>query len=123
VARGAPCWRRLLRPRPIDCVKGRCYVLLHQPEAAQPLLQEALSLRDRSHVRGRAVMLFDLATTYVHQRDLDMAAQIAGEAITLSAEHRITSVTECTRRFQAELRPWSTHPVIKDLDDQLQLVV
>jgi hypothetical protein len=75
------------------------------------------SMRARS--RMRAVFLADLATTYVHDGEVDKGCEVAGEAaVTLSKAGYATSA-ERLHDFRALVRPWQDRSSVKELDERL----
>ncbi len=98
--------------------RGRCHLWLSEPDAAQPLL-EALASEDQTHVRVRSLLLLDLASTYIQQKEIEQACTVAGQAIALPVEHRIPALVKRAQRLQATLDPWRTHTAVKNLDEQI----
>jgi WhiB family redox-sensing transcriptional regulator len=100
--------------------RGRCLLLLGQPKAAEPILREALALRGPELVVTRAFVSLDLATALAGQNHPEEACRVAGEALAIPDNYQVASITSRAKKFRARLEPWSAHPAVRDLDDQLR---
>jgi tetratricopeptide (TPR) repeat protein len=89
---------------------GQVYRVLseHDPGQAvhaEPLIRQALALRDPDNARDRALDLINLAMTYLLEGDLDKACATAEEALVLVDELRLSAYVLAqvrTLRAQAE---------------------
>ena len=61
--------------------KGACYTLLKQPQAAQEALKEDLAIVDPARSIHNAIVLVDLARTYMQQGEIEEACRYALEAL------------------------------------------
>jgi transcriptional regulator with XRE-family HTH domain len=108
----------LFSPTQQGRLAGSCYLFLHDPKRAQPILERtAEALGDRS--KPQAIVLGNLALACIRQGKLDEAA---------GALHGAIDVVETTWGggglnvvFGAarELRPWRQVPVVQDVYDRL----
>jgi hypothetical protein len=89
-------------------MSGHAYRLLseHDPNQtvhAEPLIRQALALRDPENVRGRTLDLIDLAVTYLLGSDLDRACAAGEEALALVDQVRFSAhVLAEVRALQAQ---------------------
>ncbi|WP_405097949.1 helix-turn-helix domain-containing protein [Micromonospora sp. NBC_01412] len=83
-------------------------------------LTTAIAAFDTAQLRGpQALSRLDLATAHLHADDPDQAAELALQALTLTAEHRFESVHQRTHQFLAAAHPLRHHPRIQDVADLL----
>jgi hypothetical protein len=114
-----PTWMDYYDATRLKGFKGFAYLAAGQPEEARTVLHDALSMLDGGAVKQRAVFLADLATTYVHDGEVDKGCELAGEAaVTLSKAGYATSA-ERLHDFRALVRPWQDRSSVKELDERL----
>jgi transcriptional regulator with XRE-family HTH domain len=118
-AREVPTWMDYYDATRLKGFKGFAYLAAGQPEEARTVLHDALSRLDGGAVKQRAVFLADLATTYVHDGEVDKGCELAGEAaVTLSKAGYATSA-ERLHDFRELVRPWQDRSSVKELDERL----
>lgn len=119
VAREVPTWMDYYDANRLKGFKGFAYLAAGKPEEARNALNEALAMLDGVAVKQRAVFLADLATTYVHDGEVDKGCEVAGEAaVTLSKAGYATSA-ERLHDFRELVRPWQDRASVKELDERL----
>ncbi len=101
--------------------KGVCYLSLQKPILAQLALEEALEQLSPSRVRYKAVLLTDLASSYVAQKEIEKACQLSGEALNITLQTNSENVLRRVRDFMHQLEPWKDEQVVKELQEQLLL--
>ncbi|MEV0003411.1 helix-turn-helix transcriptional regulator [Micromonospora sp. NPDC050980] len=75
---------------------------------------------DAAQLRGpQALSRLDLATAHLHAGNLDHAADLAVEALTLAADCRFESVRQRARQFLGAARPFGRHPQLLYVTDLL----
>jgi len=117
--REVPIWMDYYDANRLKGFKGFAYLAAGKPEEARDVLTDALSTLDAGAVKQRAVFLTDLATTHVHDGEVDRACELAGEAaVTLSKAGYATSA-ERLHDFRELVRPWQDRTSVKDLDERL----
>ena len=122
VAREVPAWMDYYDATRLKGFKGFAYLAAGNPEAARAALGEALSALDAGAVKQRAVFLTDLATTHVHEGEIDKGCELAGEAaVALSTAGYATSA-ERLHEFRELVLPWQDRASVKELDARLALV-
>jgi hypothetical protein len=75
-----PVWMDYYDTTRLQGFKGFAYLKAGKPDEARTALVEALSGLDGHAVKQRAVFLTDLATTYLHEDEIDKGAEVAAEA-------------------------------------------
>ncbi|MBQ1022959.1 helix-turn-helix domain-containing protein [Micromonospora sp. C95] len=81
-------------------------------------LTAAVAAFDAAQLRGpQALSRLDLATAHARAGDLDHAAGLALEALSLTAEHCFESVYQRTRQFLAAAHTFGRHPRLQDVAD------
>jgi transcriptional regulator with XRE-family HTH domain len=102
--------------------RGVALARLEQPEAAQGVLEEALSSLDPEAVKTRPRLLAALATAQVRQGNIDQACQLGRDALALAARQQVGPNLQDVRKLRFELEPWRDSSPVKELDEQLALV-
>jgi hypothetical protein len=122
VAREVPTWMDYYDANRLQGFKGFAYLAAGKPEEARSVLTGALSVLDGVAVKQRAVFLADLATTHVHDGEVDKGCEVAGEAaVTLSKAGYATSA-ERLHDFRELVQPWQDRASVKELDERLALI-
>ncbi|WP_243715155.1 hypothetical protein [Micromonospora sp. KC207] len=81
-------------------------------------LTTAIAAFDTAQLRGpQALSRLDLATAHLHVGDPEQAAELAMQALALTAEHRFESVHQRTHQFLAAAHPLHHHPRLQDVAD------
>jgi hypothetical protein len=100
--------------------RGRCFLLLGRPEAAESLFREVSAFRGPERVVSRALVSVDLATSLADQNHLEEACRVVSEALAIPSDYQLTSVIRRAKKFRARLEPKATHPAVRDFDEQLR---
>jgi hypothetical protein len=79
-----PDWVYWLNQEEVDVMAGRCYTELKKPKLAEPLLHNAIDNYNRALVRENSLYLSWLAEDYVQLGEIDHAASITTEVLTLA---------------------------------------
>ncbi|WDZ82670.1 helix-turn-helix domain-containing protein [Micromonospora cathayae] len=83
-------------------------------------LTTAIAAFDTAQLRGpQALSRLDLATAHLHADDPDHAAELALQALALTADHRFESVHQRTHQFLAAARPLRHHPRLQHVAELL----
>ncbi len=80
-----PDWTYWLNREEIDVMAGRCYTELKRPKRAVALLDDAISKYNHALVRENSLYLSWLAEDHIQLGEIDHAANIAREALTLAS--------------------------------------
>ncbi|MFH8411098.1 helix-turn-helix transcriptional regulator [Streptomyces sp. NPDC018019] len=108
----------LLSPTQFGRLAGSCYLSLGWYHRAQDCLHTtAAQLRDRR--KSRAIVLGNLALSYVRQQEVDAAAATLHEAIAELEETRGGGGMNLVFAAARELRPWKDQPAVADVHDRL----
>jgi transcriptional regulator with XRE-family HTH domain len=99
--------------------EGTSLVTLHQPDAAQPVLDAALAAQDPGHLKARSIVELAVATTYAQQREVDQACAVANGALDLPADQRIGPITQRAQDLLRELEPWRGRPAVEDFRERV----
>jgi transcriptional regulator with XRE-family HTH domain len=102
--------------------RGVALARLEQPEAAQDVLEDALSSLDPEAVKTRPRLLAALATAHLRQGNIDEACRLGGDALGLATRQQVGPNLQDVRRLRLELEPWRNSRAVKELDEQLGLV-
>ncbi len=122
VGRGVPGWLDYYDATRLNGFKGFAYLSAGRPAEARAALQAAVASLDPGAVKQRAVFLADLATTYVHQGEVDQGCAPAGQAAVALAQGGYATSAQRLREFRTLVAPWEDRPAVKDLDERLALV-
>ena len=99
--------------------KGTSLVTLRQPERAQPILGHSLEVQGQGHVKAHSILRLALATTYVQQREIERACEVAVQALDLPSDQRIGPIDQRARGLLRELEPWRATPPVATLAERL----
>lgn len=81
----APDWAAWVDPTELQIMTGRCLTRIGQPRDAIPVLDRALSAFDDTQARDKALYMSWLAEAYLDSGEIDAAAGIAGQVLSLAA--------------------------------------
>jgi tetratricopeptide (TPR) repeat protein len=76
----------------LDVLEGGCYVMLHDPAAALPVLRRALAARPPTFLRSRTGLLVCMAISLLDAGEVVEATRVGGEAAELLAFTRSRQV-------------------------------
>ena len=99
--------------------KGFAYLKAGKPEEARTALGEALAGLDDHAVKQLAVFLTDLATTHVHEGEVDKGAQVAAEAADALSTAGYATSAERLHEFRELVQPAGIRASVKELDERL----
>lgn len=114
-----PPWVYYFDRAELNAQAGACFVDLHQPQRAEPLLANALAAQDPSYVRDRTIYLVRAARTQMQFRHLDAACDLAGQAAELAHASYSGRSMAAVKGFRAELQPYADSSHVVALDAQL----
>ncbi|HEX8859104.1 MAG TPA: hypothetical protein VGC06_08445 [Actinomycetes bacterium] len=103
--------------------RGTCHLLLRHPKAAQAALTEVLTLRDPSDVKGRSLARLDLAQVFAQDQALEEACEAITGALAIRRESQVGPILRRAREVRASLEPWREEPLVRDLDEQLRVLL
>jgi tetratricopeptide (TPR) repeat protein len=108
---------------PLIGYKGICYVHLHLPKEAQPLLLSALQQLPSGQARRRkAQILTNLALTYAWEEEIEEAYKVASQALLYAAQTKSSWAVSTLRNFQKEVRQWKDVYCVKKFNKLLNTV-
>lgn len=101
--------------------KGICYTHLRLPYEAQSMLRIALDTLPLGPTRRRSLILTDLATTYVQQKEIEEACKIASQALLCAAQTKSTRALNKLWNFQKTLTEWKNVACVKQFNKYITL--
>jgi transcriptional regulator with XRE-family HTH domain len=111
----------------LEGYKGTCFRLLYQPEntqthayliSAQKALKEALTQTDPVLTRLQSIFLSDLAGTYIKQREVGEACNIARQALIVNTP-KSQMLVQRVLTLRNDLEPWKNTQEVRALDAHL----
>jgi transcriptional regulator with XRE-family HTH domain len=99
--------------------KGACYTRLNQPEAAQAVLREDMISMDPARSIHNAIVLVDLARTYIQQGEIEETCKYASEALGIMIQLRSARVLQRILALRGELEPWKRTEYVRNLDQRI----
>jgi transcriptional regulator with XRE-family HTH domain len=99
--------------------EGTSLVTLRQPERAQPILGHSLEVQGQGHIKAHSILRLALATTYVQQREIERACEVAVQALDLPSDQRIGPIDQRALDLLRELEPWRSTPPVATLAERL----
>jgi hypothetical protein len=99
--------------------EGTSLMTLRQPDRAQPILGHSMEVQGTGHIKAHSILRLALATTYVQQREIERACEIAVQALDLPSDQRIGPIDQRARDLLRELEPWRSTPPVTTLGERL----
>jgi transcriptional regulator with XRE-family HTH domain len=99
--------------------EGTSLVTLRQPERAQPILGHSLAVQGQGHIKAHSILQLTLAATYVQQREIERACEVAVQALDLPSDQRIGPIDQRAGDLLRELKPWRSTPAVATLAERL----
>jgi transcriptional regulator with XRE-family HTH domain len=122
IAHELPTWMDYYDQTRLNGFKGFAYLAAGRPDEARSALSDALAALDTDAVKQRAVFLTDLATTYVHEGEIDHGSELANEAAVELTRAGYATSKERLREFRELVQPWHDRASVKELDERLALL-
>jgi transcriptional regulator with XRE-family HTH domain len=103
-----PDWVYWLNQEEIDVMAGRCYTELRKPKLAEPLLHNALDNYNHALVRENSLYLSWLAEDYIQLNEIDHAASVATEVLTLASRTNSARTSDRLHHLAKLLKRYGT---------------
>ena len=87
---------------------GRCYTELKKPKQAEALLREAINKYNHAMVRENSLYLSWLAEDYIQLGEIDQAATVATEVLTLASRTNSARTSDRLHHLARLLKRYST---------------
>ncbi len=113
-----PDWAYWLNSTEIDVMAGRCFTELKLPAKAEPLLRDAVSGYDDTHIRENALYLSWLSENYILLNEIDTGSRIAGQVLELRSLANSVRTDERLRHLAKLLRRYRDVQSAADFLDQ-----
>jgi tetratricopeptide (TPR) repeat protein len=101
---------------------GICYLRLDLPEDAQPMLYTALEALPAGPTRRRSIILGDIATTYMQEREIEEACKVATQALSYAAQTKSARALHHLRRFQREINRFRKVSAVRKFNEHMRIV-
>ncbi len=102
--------------------KGICYLRLELSADAQPMLHTALDTLPFGPTRRKSLILSDLATTYIQQKEIEEACKVATQALLCATQTKSSRALTKLLEVQKMLGEWKDVSCIKRFNEQLKIV-
>jgi transcriptional regulator with XRE-family HTH domain/tetratricopeptide (TPR) repeat protein len=99
--------------------RGACATKLKEPAIALPALEKGLEALRSGGSKRRALVLSDLAESYVLAREIEEACRLFSEAFDIGVQLRSYRVLNRVRQIRKELDPWKDTKGVRELDERL----
>jgi len=103
-----PDWVYWLNQEEIDVMAGRCYTELKRPKLAEPLLHNAIGNYNHALVRENSLYLSWLAEDYIQLGEINHAASITTEVLTLANRTNSVRTSERLQHLARLLKRYSS---------------
>ncbi|MCP3821904.1 tetratricopeptide repeat protein [Streptomyces sp. A3M-1-3] len=111
-----------MSPTHFGRLAGSCYLTLGDYRKAQRLLEKtAMELQDRR--KSRAIVLGNLALSWIREGDLDAALATFNDAVKELHGTRGGGGMNIVFRAAREMRPWRSEPAVQDAQDRLMALM
>lgn len=112
-----PMWLRFDGTR-LPALRGACFVRLHQPDLALPILKEAL-MQFSGPSRRRGLVLADMASASVQCQEVEQACSYASEVVDIVALGSSGFLQKELQKLRQQLVPFAATASVKKLDQQI----
>jgi len=102
--------------------KGVCYMLLHLPDDAEKVLDEALRQLGSTLTYQKGYILSDLAGACMQQGKVEEMYTHASSALTVASQTKSPEVLQRIHKLRATLEPWADTSYVKALNKQIRPV-
>jgi transcriptional regulator with XRE-family HTH domain len=99
--------------------EGLSHLLLYQPDLAGASFRAALANLPATRVKARAILLLSVAMAAARNDQLDEAAAITTEAVTIASDQPIGRIWQRATDVRRELGPADRTGVVHTLDEQM----
>jgi tetratricopeptide (TPR) repeat protein len=99
----------------LDGISGTTHFLLQEYDAAVSLLDTSLANRSRADVKGRALLVFDLAECRIGQGEVDEACRLGHVALDVVGGSTLQPTVIRAQSLQHSLQPWRKAPAVLEL--------
>ena len=99
--------------------RGFCATRLGLPAVSIPALRHGLDELGPYQIKWRALVLSDLATSYILTGEIEEACGVAGEAFDGGIQLQSDRVLKRVARIRRELAPWKDMKVVRELEDKM----
>jgi hypothetical protein len=106
------------RPR-LSGMAGTAMLMLRDTGRARSLLGDALASRSAADVKGRALLMLDLAECAAMDGEPEEAARLGSAALGTLGESVIQPVLRRTREVGRSLQRWESMPAVTELASHL----
>ncbi len=100
--------------------EGSCYLRLHQPESALPVLEQAMKLIDPASVRRLSRLLTYLGEAHILLEHERQAYDYASQALDLTCQTQSLDILRHVRKLRNNILTRGENPYTKDLDRQIE---
>jgi tetratricopeptide (TPR) repeat protein len=118
-----PPWLDVFDAARFSVLAGSCYRKLGQTDAAEELLQLALTQIGPASSRRRSTALLELALVEVDRGDLERACRLAGTALEILSRVGSLSGVHQVVQFRSAVDSRGGTPALADLDEQFAAVL
>lgn len=99
---------------------GSCYVRLQQSEKALFALDKAVQTLTPDAIRRRSTLFTDQASAHMQLGNIEIACELAHQALLLTGETNSFSVLQRIRVLQQSMQLWSHLSVVAEVEDHLR---
>lgn len=96
--------------------EGACFVRLHQPGRALPVLQQALDHINSTAKRRCATLYADMSDAYAQLGSVDQACSYAQRSLDITAQIKSLSTLQRLSHVKSELEPWKGNAEVKSFN-------
>jgi tetratricopeptide (TPR) repeat protein len=118
-----PPWLDAFDPARFSVLAGSCYRKLGQTEAAEELLQDALTQIGPRPSRRHSAALLELASVELDRGDLERACRLAGAALEILSRVGSLAGVERVVQIRSAVDTRGGTPALADLDEQFAAVL
>ncbi|WP_131747108.1 helix-turn-helix transcriptional regulator [Frankia sp. Cppng1_Ct_nod] len=115
-------WTQFFDRSRLDGIRITTFTRLRRPEAAYAAA-ESLRTVNLASTKKRSLLLGTIAEVHLHRREIEQACQLAADALAIVAQTDFSLGLARIRRIYDQLRPWQAVQSVRDLDEQLRVLI
>jgi tetratricopeptide (TPR) repeat protein len=116
----APSGIDFFDPARLQGIAGTCHLRAGNTAEAEPLLVNALDRRERSDIKGRALLTLDLAQCKIVEGEVEEACQLTHSALNLAAGSLVRPIADRAGSIQHDLGRWPALAPVTALSERLR---
>ncbi|WP_250291476.1 helix-turn-helix domain-containing protein [Frankia sp. CiP1_Cm_nod1] len=116
-------WTQFFDRSRLDGMRVTTFTRLRRPDAARATALEGLRTTSPTTTKKRSLLLSAVAEVHIQQREIEQACQFAADALAIVAQTDFSLGLTRILHIRDHLSPWRGIQAVRDLDEQLRVLV